>query len=121
MISITSIYVSIILFIEQHIANRFASVKGRIRRLPALHQVVLRAVLFHLAKVLSHHKENRMDSKNLAIVFSTVIFGEEELPPGVNVLSMAKVRFLQTYGNYHNSTETGCLNGRSDQQYSINL
>lgn len=42
----------------------------------------------HLARVYAHHDKNKMDVKNLAIVFGSVIFGEDEMPKGGDLLSM---------------------------------
>jgi hypothetical protein len=79
---------------EEHLKNRFPLLKSKIRRLPPVHQATLKAVLEHLARVASHSATNKMDVRNLAIVFGTVIFGEDELPKNNDVLSMAawKVR-----------------------------
>jgi hypothetical protein len=51
----------------------------------------------HLSRVASRADKNKMDAKNLAIVFSPVLFGEDEVPQG-DLLSMhpAKVRSLVT-------------------------
>jgi hypothetical protein len=51
------------------------------RRLPAVHQATLKAILEHLSRVVSNEK-NKMDAKNLAIAFGGVIFGEDEMPKG---------------------------------------
>jgi hypothetical protein len=63
------------------------------RRLPPVHFAVLKAVIEHLARVAAL-SENKMDAKNLAIVFGWVIFGEDELPMGGDLLSVqtGKVR-----------------------------
>ena len=58
------------------------------RRLPPVHQATLKAVVEHLAKVASHSEKNKMDPKNLAIVFGSVIFGEDEMPKGGDLLSV---------------------------------
>lgn len=58
------------------------------RRLPAVHQATLKAVVEHLAHVAAVSEKNKMDVKNLAIVFGSVIFGEDELPKGGDLLSM---------------------------------
>jgi hypothetical protein len=50
-------------------------------------------MLEHLAKVDANQEFTRMDAKNLAVVFSTVIFGEESLPSGIDILHIAKVSF----------------------------
>ncbi|KAI0271619.1 hypothetical protein BC834DRAFT_860454 [Gloeopeniophorella convolvens] len=70
-----------------HAANDFVLLRSKIRRLPPVHRVVLRALVEHLARVAAHADKNKMDAKNLAIVFSPVIFGEDEVPQG-DLLSM---------------------------------
>jgi RhoGAP domain len=49
----------------------------------------------HLSRVASHTDKNKMDAKNLAIVFSPVVFGEEEISQG-DLLSVqsTKVRYI---------------------------
>ena len=42
----------------------------------------LKALVEHLFRVASHADKNKMDAKNLAIVFSPVVFGEDEIPQG---------------------------------------
>lgn len=66
------------------------------RRLPPVHQAVLKALLEHLSRVAARTEKNKMDFKNLAIVFGGVIFGEDELPKGGDLLSMQswKVRYF---------------------------
>lgn len=58
------------------------------RRLPPVHQATLKAILEHLARVAARAEKNKMDVKNLAIVFGSVIFGEDELPKGGDLLAM---------------------------------
>lgn len=58
------------------------------RRLPPVHQATLKAVVEHLARVAALSEKNKMDVKNLAIVFGGVIFGEDDLPKGGDLLSM---------------------------------
>ena len=65
--------------------------RAKIRRLPPIHQATLRVLLEHLAKVILCQSQNRMDAKNLAVVFGPVVLGDEPLPPDVNVLTLAKV------------------------------
>lgn len=66
------------------------------RRLPAVHQATLKALVEHLAKVVAHSDKNKMDAKNLAIVFGGMIFGDDELPKGGDLLNVqtTKVRVL---------------------------
>jgi len=65
--------------------------RAKIRRLPPIHQATLRVLLEHLAKVILHQAQNRMDAKNLAVIFVPVVLGDEPLPPGADVLSLPKV------------------------------
>lgn len=58
------------------------------RRLPAVHQATLKMIIEHLARIASHQERNKMDAKNLAIVFGAVIFGEDEMPKGGDLLSV---------------------------------
>lgn len=80
---------------EGHISNNFRLLRSKMRRLPPVHQATLKAIVEHLAKVASHSEKNKMDAKNLAIVFGTVIFGEDEIPKAGDLLSVQawKVRF----------------------------
>ncbi len=56
----------------------------------------MKALVEHLARVASHTDKNKMDAKNLAIVFGSVIFGEDEILKGTDLLGMQswKVRFV---------------------------
>jgi hypothetical protein len=65
-----------------HAANDFVILRSKIRRLPGVHKASLKAVVEHLSRVASHADKNKMDAKNLAIVFSPVVFGEDEIPQG---------------------------------------
>jgi len=56
--------------------------RSKIRRLPGVHKATLKALVEHLSRVASHANKNKMDAKNLAIVFSPVVFGEDEIPQG---------------------------------------
>jgi hypothetical protein len=79
--------------IADHAANDFVVLRSKIRRLPGVHRASLKALVEHLSRVASHAVKNKMDAKNLAIVFSPVVFGEDEIPQGdlLNV-QPAKVR-----------------------------
>jgi Rho GTPase-activating protein 12/27 len=70
------------------VSNDFPVLRSKLRRLPPVHQATLRYLLEHLARVSSRSQYNKMDAKNLAIVFGGVIFGEEELPKGSDILSI---------------------------------
>ena len=68
--------------IADHAANDFVVLRSKIRRLPGVHKASLKALVEHLSRVASHAAKNKMDAKNLAIVFSPVVFGEDEIPQG---------------------------------------
>ena len=53
-----------------------------------MHQATLRAIVEHLARVAAKNDKNKMDSKNLAIVFGSVIFGEDNVPKDGDLLSV---------------------------------
>lgn len=74
-----------------HQANNFMLLRSKMRRLPPVHQATVKAIVEHLARVVSNSEKNKMDPKNLAIVFGGVIFGEDEMPKGGDLLS------VQTY------------------------
>jgi len=65
-----------------HAANDFVVLRSKIRRLPGVHRMSLKALVEHLSRIASHSDKNKMDAKNLAIVFSPVVFGEDEIPQG---------------------------------------
>lgn len=73
--------------------------RSKIRRLLPVHQATLKAILEHLARVVARSDKNKMDAKNVAIVFGSVIFGEDEMPKGGDLLSvqMTKV-FIRIMG-----------------------
>ena len=68
--------------IADHAANGFVVLRSKIRRLPGVHRASLKALVEHLSRVTSRAEKNKMDAKNLAIVFCPVIFGEDEIPQG---------------------------------------
>ncbi|KAI6045164.1 hypothetical protein EDC04DRAFT_2889347 [Pisolithus marmoratus] len=72
--------------------SQLSQMRSKIRRLPAVHRETLRAVVEHLARVAGRSEKNKMDIKNLAIVFSNVIFGEDELVKGTDLLSIQHVK-----------------------------
>ncbi|KAF8898486.1 hypothetical protein BD779DRAFT_1430902 [Infundibulicybe gibba] len=72
----------------EHVANNFMLLRSKMRRLPAVHQSTLKALVEHLARVVARSDKNKMDAKNLAIVFGGVIFGEDEIPKGGDLLSV---------------------------------
>jgi len=62
------------------------------RRLPQVHQATLKALVEHLTHVVSHSDKNKMDAKNLAIVFGGMIFGDDEIPKGGDLLSVQSIK-----------------------------
>ena len=79
---------------DEHLANNFTLLRSKIRRLPQIHQATLKAIVEHLARIASHSDKNKMDAKNLAIVFGSVIFGEDEIPKGGDLLGMQAWKVL---------------------------
>ncbi|KZT06270.1 RhoGAP-domain-containing protein [Laetiporus sulphureus 93-53] len=74
--------------LDGHRMNDFQLLRSKLRRLPPVHQATLKMIVEHLSLVASRADKNKMDAKNLAIVFSTVIFGEDEMPKGGDLLSV---------------------------------
>ena len=74
------------LLTEKHFTSDFQLVRAKIRRLPPIHKYTLKAVLLHLNRVASHRERNKMDTRNLAIVFG--IFGNDDEPKGGDLLSI---------------------------------
>lgn len=74
--------------------NYIAQMRSKIRRLPAIHRETLRAIVEHLARVAALSEKNKMDVRNLAIVFGTVIFGEEDILKGGDLLSVQNMKVL---------------------------
>lgn len=68
-------------------ALHMASLSRRIFRLPPVHQATLKALLEHLSRVVEHENMNKMGVLQLGIVFSAVIFGEDN---GATLDSMMK-------------------------------
>jgi hypothetical protein len=62
------------------------------RRLPPVHQATVKVIVEHLARVAAKSDKNKMDAKNLAIVFGSVIFGEDEMPKGGDLLSVQTIK-----------------------------
>ena len=81
--------------IEEHLANNFMLLRSKIRRLPPVHQATLKAIIEHLSRVISKNSKNKMDAKNIAIVFGSVIFGEDEMPKGSDLLSVQALKVCQ--------------------------
>ncbi|GAA5951287.1 hypothetical protein JCM3765_002435 [Sporobolomyces pararoseus] len=50
----------------------------RIRRLSPPQQATLKALCQHLARIAEHEYLNKMSASNLGLIFSTVVFGEDE-------------------------------------------
>ncbi|KAL1406017.1 hypothetical protein Q8F55_007700 [Vanrija albida] len=73
---------------EAHIANDFTSLRGRLRRLPPIHQTTVRAIIEHLSRIAARSATNKMGAKNLAVVFNSVVFGSDTVPTNGNALTM---------------------------------
>ncbi|PWZ01366.1 hypothetical protein BCV70DRAFT_198795 [Testicularia cyperi] len=63
---------------EEHIGTGFAILKGKIRRLPPIHQVTLKVIVQHLSKVAQHAGQNKMTAANLSVVFSPCLLSETD-------------------------------------------
>jgi hypothetical protein len=50
----------------------------RIRRLSPPQQATLKVLCQHLARIAEHEYLNKMSASNLGLIFSTVVFGEDE-------------------------------------------
>ncbi|KAK0473304.1 hypothetical protein IW261DRAFT_1505427 [Armillaria novae-zelandiae] len=74
--------------LAEHQSNNFMLLRSKMRRLPAVHQATLKAIVEHLARIVAMSDRNKMDAKNVAIVFGSVIFGEDEIPKGVDLLTV---------------------------------
>ncbi|SJL05827.1 uncharacterized protein ARMOST_09163 [Armillaria ostoyae] len=74
--------------LAEHQSNNFMLLRSKMRRLPAVHQATLKAIVEHLARIVAMSDKNKMDAKNVAIVFGSVIFGEDEIPKGVDLLTV---------------------------------
>lgn len=63
--------------------------KTKIRRLLPVHQATLKLLVEHLSRVVARSSVNKMDAKNVAIVFAGVIFGEDDYPKaGTDLLNL---------------------------------
>ncbi|WVR09117.1 hypothetical protein IAU60_006179 [Kwoniella sp. DSM 27419] len=65
---------------ESHIESNFSTLRARLQRLPFIHQTTFQAVVEHLGRVHQHSTVNKMAAKNLAVLFNSVIFGQDQLP-----------------------------------------
>ncbi|WWC64114.1 uncharacterized protein I303_106722 [Kwoniella dejecticola CBS 10117] len=65
---------------ESHIESNFSSLRARLRRLPPIHQTTFQAIIEHLGRINEKSATNKMDAKNLAVVFNSVLFGQEQTP-----------------------------------------
>ncbi|KIO21145.1 hypothetical protein M407DRAFT_29203 [Tulasnella calospora MUT 4182] len=77
---------------EEHIQNGFKVLRNKMRRLPPVHQATLRMLIEHLARVAARRDQNKMDPKNLSIVFGGLLFGEDEMPKDGNVLTVTQTK-----------------------------
>ncbi|KAF8912956.1 hypothetical protein CPB84DRAFT_1820455 [Gymnopilus junonius] len=77
---------------DEQIASDFVLIRSKLRRLPHVHQSTLKSIIEHLARVASRSSKNKMDPKNLAIVFGPVLFGDDEIPKGGDLLSVQTLK-----------------------------
>ena len=63
---------------EEHIRTGFALLKGKIRRLPPIHQITLKVIIQHLSKLAQHADQNKMTAANLSVVFSPCLLSEAD-------------------------------------------
>lgn len=73
---------------EAHFKNQFSMLRGRLRRLPPIHQTTFQAVIEHLNRIGTNSAENKMNAANLAVVFNSVLFGQEQMPSDADALKM---------------------------------
>ena len=76
----------------EHQNQNFVLLRSKMRRLPQVHQATLKALVEHLARVVSRSDKNKMDARNLAIVFGGMIFGDDEMPKGGDLLSVQSTK-----------------------------
>lgn len=69
-----------------------ASLARRLRRLAVPNQATLKALVEHLARVVEHESTNKMTAANLGVIFSPVVFQEEEVATIESAKNSAKVR-----------------------------
>ncbi|EIW67032.1 hypothetical protein TREMEDRAFT_34219 [Tremella mesenterica DSM 1558] len=74
------------------ISTNFAALRAKLRRLTPIHQTTFQAIIEHLSRIQSQAAVNRMDSKNLAVVFNSVLFGHDQLLNEGDVLAMAQAK-----------------------------
>jgi len=90
------------------------------RRLPPVHQATLKAIVEHLSRVVSLNEKNKMDAKNVAIVLGSVIFGEDEMPKGGDLLSVQNWKVRINYDDVGHiktfCTLPGLADGRLDHE-----
>ncbi|GJN88220.1 hypothetical protein Rhopal_001185-T1 [Rhodotorula paludigena] len=80
-----------------------ASLVRRIRRLSPPQQATLKALCQHLAKVAEHDAVNKMNASNLALIFTTVIFGEDESATLESAMAGAKDNVMETLIRQHSA------------------
>ncbi|WVO15309.1 hypothetical protein L204_102965 [Cryptococcus depauperatus] len=73
---------------QDDINIKFKALRKRLAQLPPIHQTTFQAIIEHLGRVHAQSEVNRMGAKNLAVVFNSVIFGQDHLPSDGNVLNM---------------------------------
>ncbi|KAI5455025.1 hypothetical protein NCC49_002300 [Naganishia albida] len=88
---------------ELHIGSNFSAIRAKLAKLPPIHQNTFRVILEHLSRVAANASKNKMDAKNLAVIWATALFGEDELPkdgdlasfkPGKDTLAEDLITFV---------------------------
>lgn len=74
---------------ESHISSNFSAFRARLSRMPAIHRSTFRLIIEHLARVAAQSAKNKMDAKNLALIFGKTLFGEDELPKNGDLSALA--------------------------------
>lgn len=89
-----------IFFKDEHISSNFVLLRAKLRRLPAIHQATLKALLEHLSRIVLNSAKNKMDAKNLAIIFCGFVFGEDDISKAQDLLEMSTWKVSQRIQTY---------------------
>ncbi|GAA5826228.1 hypothetical protein JCM3770_006114 [Rhodotorula araucariae] len=78
-----------------------ASLARRIRRLSPPQQATLKTLCQHLAKVTKFEHVNKMGASNLSLIFTTVIFGEDETATLESAMNGTKDTVMEVLIHHH--------------------
>ncbi|GAA5896218.1 hypothetical protein JCM6882_008521 [Rhodosporidiobolus microsporus] len=84
-----------------------AALIRRLRRLSRTQQATLKTVCEHLARVVEREQVNKMSASNLALIFSTVIFGEDEAATLESAMHASKDVVMELLITQHTSLFDG--------------